>query len=68
MKLLAYILIGLAVMAAGFVLLMAISAFLFVPIELSDRLFFGTAMLAISSVLAFVARKIYVRFVCQHED
>jgi hypothetical protein len=55
-------------MAAGFVLLMAISAFLFVPIELSDRLFFGTAMLAISSVLAFVARKIYVRFVCQHED
>jgi hypothetical protein len=55
-------------MGSGFVLLMAISAFFIIPIEMPDKLFFSTVMLAISGVLAFVARKIYMRFVRQHED
>jgi len=67
-KLLAYILIGLAVTGSGFALLMAITGFFVIPMELSDKLSFGTVTLAISGVLAFVARKMYLRFVRQHED
>ena len=68
MKLVAYILIGLAVMAAGFTVLSAIAAFFFIPIELADRLFFGTAMLATSGILVFVARSIYIHFIAQRND
>ena len=68
MKLLAYFLIGFAVIGSGFVLLMAITMYFVVPIELSDKLAFGSVCLAISGVLAFVARKLYIRFVRQHED
>ena len=68
MKLLAYILISLAVTGSGFSLLMAITGFFVIPMELSDKLSFGTVTLAISGVLVFVARKIYLRFVRQHED
>ena len=67
MKLLTYILIGLAVTGSGFALLMAITGYFLIPMELSDRLFFGTTMLAMSGVLAFAARKIYLRFVRQYE-
>jgi len=68
MKLLVYFLIGLAVIGSGFVLLMAISTYFVIPMELSYKLFGGTVMLAISGVLAFVAYKLYMRFVRQHED
>jgi len=68
MKLLAYFLIGLAVIGSGFVLLMAISAYFVIPMELSDKLVFGTVCLAISGVLAFVAHKLYIRLGRQHED
>ena len=68
MKLLAYLLIGLAVMGSGFILLMAITMYFVIPIELSDKLAFVLVCLAISGVLAFVARKLYVRFVRQNED
>jgi hypothetical protein len=68
MKLLAYFLIGLAVIGSGFVLLMAVSMFFLFPMELSDKLAFGTVCLAVSGVLAFVAHKLYIRFVRPHED
>jgi len=41
MKRVAYSLIGLAVMAAGFTVLSAIVTFFFIPIELADRVFFA---------------------------
>jgi hypothetical protein len=68
MKLLAYFLIGLAVIGSGFVLLMAVSMFFLFPMELSDKLAFGTVCLAVSGVLTFVAHKLYIRFVRPHED
>lgn len=68
MKLLAYLLIGLAVMGSGFILLMAITMYFVIPIELSDKLAFVLVCLAISGVLAFVALKLYVRFVRQNKD
>jgi hypothetical protein len=68
MKLLVYFLIGLAVIGSGFVLLMAITMFFLFPMELSYKLSFGIVCLAISTILAFVAHKLYIRFVRQHED
>jgi hypothetical protein len=68
MKLLAYLLIGLAVIGSGFVLLMAISMFFLFPVELSEKLAFCTVCLVVSGVLAFVAHKLYIRFVRHHED
>ena len=68
MRLLAYLLIAFSVIGSGFVLLTAITMFFVMPIELSDKLAFGAVCIAISAVLAFVAHKLYIRFVRQHED
>jgi hypothetical protein len=67
MKLVAYILVGVIGLAAGFLVLGACALFFFAPAELVSRYSAAMLMLAASGFLGFIANAIYRHFIARRD-